>query len=393
MTEGSAVAWAEHFVVVPEVHAPQAGALQADTLPSAVAFMSLDGFSKVNETNAYNASGSFVGFLVLKHGFGKFTELQRRLDYTGVYGRDLAALDGEWRAFLAEVPVDLAEAASARDSYDPDFKESYKSKQCPKLGSRSENRKDRARRMWNDGDYRRASRIYKKLLGDTGKTRWARFAASGLRQLDEHQAIIDMTREQLDREDLDEDQRFQLLQIQLTANVRLEDFEALYAGYDARAALDDSPAPYRMNVEACLRDPDIREAVMAFLNRGSSELGRRYLIDLQTRYPDKPALAYLVAVKGGILPNIRSTSYHVGVDDWRRIGEAMDFIEGAPEACDDLSGKLLNLADLGIRIGEHRLTERVSGAILEHCTDPVARHKAERRLARVQWEGDYSVVR
>jgi len=386
MTEGSAVAWAEHFVEVPEVHARQAGALQADKLPSAEDFMSIGGFSKVNEGNAYDASGSFVGFIVLKYGFEKFTKLQQRLDYQGVYGKDLAALDAEWRVFLEEVPVDLAEAATARDSYDPDFKESYREKQCPKLGARGENRKNRAKRMWNDGDYSGAADVYEKLLGETGKTRWARYAAMCLRQLDEHDAIVALTREQLDRDDLDEDQRFQLLQLQLTAHIERDDFDGLYAAYDARAALDDEPTAYRKNVEACLRDEEIREPVMAFLSGRSRDLGRRYIIDLQQEYPDKPALAYLVVARGGVLPNIVRSSYHVSEENWSRIGEAMDFLERSPDACDSLSKRLLELADLGIRIGEYRLTERVSDAVLEHCTDPRARHKATRRLARVEWE-------
>ncbi len=390
MTEGAAVAWSEHFVVVPEVHAPQAGALQAGNLPSAADFMSLDGFSKVNENNAYKSAGSFVGFLVYSYGFDKFVELQQGLDYQGVYGRDLVALDAEWRKFLADVPVDLAEAASARDSYDPEFRESYRSKQCPKLGARKEDRKARARRMWNDGDYRGAGAIYTKLLAKTGKMRWARSAALSLRQLDEHDAIVDLTDEQLARDDLDDDQRFQLLQLQIAAHIEQEDFDALYAAYDTRSVVDEHPAPFRANVEACLRDEEIREPVMTYLNEGAGELGRRYLIDLQTEHEDRPALTYLVAARGGLLPRVGVSTYHIGSDDWARIGEAMDFLQGAPQACDELSTRLLNLADLGIRIEEYGLAEQMSETILEHCTDPVARHKATRRLARVTWEATRS---
>ena len=390
MVEGTAVAWADHFAVLPEAHAGQAGALQSDTLPSAVDFMSPGGFSKVNEGNAYSSAGSFVGFLVLEFGLESFIALQKNLDYVGVYGMDLAALDTRWRTFLADVPVDLAEAASARDRYDPDLKESYSSKQCPKLGSRKEAPKDRARRMYRDGDFAGAAKIYERLLRSSGKTRWARFAVSSYRQLESHEEVVALTDAQLAREDLDDDERFQLLQLQLAAHVAREDFASLYAAYDARSEVDASPDAYRRNVEQCLRDVEIRDDVLAFLNGRLRDLGRDFLIDLSIAHPEHDALSYLVAARSDLLPYASSDRFHFTDSQWEQLDKALVFLERAPQACDELSWRLLSLADLGLRIGSPLLTERAATAVQAFCADPVAKHRAVLRLERLAWEATQS---
>ena len=97
--EGMAVAFTDGLTAVPEAHSAQAGALEAGYLPAVPAFMSLEGFSTVNERNAYQSAGSFIGFLVLEHGIESLVALQRTWDPVGVYGKDWAALDGEWRPF------------------------------------------------------------------------------------------------------------------------------------------------------------------------------------------------------------------------------------------------------------------------------------------------------
>lgn len=53
----------------------------------------------------YNLSGCFVAYLLETYGFDAFARLYSSGDYEEVYGRSLAALDQEWQAWLAALPV------------------------------------------------------------------------------------------------------------------------------------------------------------------------------------------------------------------------------------------------------------------------------------------------
>ncbi len=48
----------------------------------------------------YDEAGSFVGFLIRTYGLPEFKRVYTSGDYVGVYGKDLSALEAEWRAYL-----------------------------------------------------------------------------------------------------------------------------------------------------------------------------------------------------------------------------------------------------------------------------------------------------
>ncbi|MDQ3328219.1 MAG: hypothetical protein M3506_06830, partial [Chloroflexota bacterium] len=48
----------------------------------------------------YDEAGSFVGYLIRTYGLPAFKRVYTSGDYTGVYGKGLAALEKEWRAYL-----------------------------------------------------------------------------------------------------------------------------------------------------------------------------------------------------------------------------------------------------------------------------------------------------
>jgi hypothetical protein len=54
----------------------------------------------LNERNAYILAGSFVGFLVEKHGLADFRKLYETGSYEAAYGKSLGALEKEWRSAL-----------------------------------------------------------------------------------------------------------------------------------------------------------------------------------------------------------------------------------------------------------------------------------------------------
>jgi hypothetical protein len=51
----------------------------------------------LDERTAYLIAGSFVGFIVEKHGLPAFRSLYEGTAYEAVYGKALHALEREWR--------------------------------------------------------------------------------------------------------------------------------------------------------------------------------------------------------------------------------------------------------------------------------------------------------
>jgi hypothetical protein len=56
--------------------------------------------SVMDETTAYVLAGSFVGFLIERHGLPQFRSLYETENYEQVYGRSLDTLEKEWRLNL-----------------------------------------------------------------------------------------------------------------------------------------------------------------------------------------------------------------------------------------------------------------------------------------------------
>jgi tetratricopeptide (TPR) repeat protein len=76
------------------------------------------GFTAVAGARAYTMAGSFAHFLLSAYGPEKFRAIYRSGgDFPGVYGRPLAALEGDWRRFLETQPLDEQERARARERF------------------------------------------------------------------------------------------------------------------------------------------------------------------------------------------------------------------------------------------------------------------------------------
>jgi hypothetical protein len=60
--------------------------------------------SVMDERTAYILAGSFVGFLIERHGLTAFRTLYETGDYQRAYGTSLGALEHEWRAALGYTP-------------------------------------------------------------------------------------------------------------------------------------------------------------------------------------------------------------------------------------------------------------------------------------------------
>jgi hypothetical protein len=56
----------------------------------------------MNEETAYLLAGSFVGFLIEKHGLPAFRRLYGSGNYEIVYGKALLLVETDWRSHLQE---------------------------------------------------------------------------------------------------------------------------------------------------------------------------------------------------------------------------------------------------------------------------------------------------
>jgi hypothetical protein len=87
---------------------------QAPALASAIGA----GFTTLAGPRAYTIAGSFCRFLLDRFGAEKLRALYRSAgDFQQTYGRDLAGLEADWRAFLATLPADESSRAEAEEDF------------------------------------------------------------------------------------------------------------------------------------------------------------------------------------------------------------------------------------------------------------------------------------
>ena len=385
--EGLAMAYEHGLASLPEAHSAMAGALEAGKLPHARDLMHPLGFFRVNESNAYAASGSFIGWLALEHGFDALLALQRShtLDFEAVYGRDLDALDADWRGFLATVPVDLDEQVRARDRFDPELWPSYTGECCPKLGRVTPTPVELAEQLWDAEAWHGALEAYTGLWQTEAKPRQAFQAAQchwRLGQADEGLALLDAA---LAEPEIAEAEHYRLLQARLALLLELGHWDQVEGALAARDALDALPSRDRLALSAVLLDPSLREAVAAGVL--AQDPGRRRLRfeDLQRAHPAHPELAYLYATR--VFDDL-GTRYGQGVrpDERERGLEALRYAARAPGAVDTLADELLDLIDKAIRAQDLDLAEQLTTQALPLAEKPVTRWQLEQRRERILWE-------
>ncbi|MDI7266690.1 MAG: hypothetical protein QME96_01690 [Myxococcota bacterium] len=137
LIEGAAVAveWA------PDVMSPHGWAAAMDRLgllPEADDLVGV-GFLGHAAGLAYTAMGSFVRRLIETRGTCAFRRLYAQADFEAAYGRPVADLWTEWRAWLATVPLDDARIDAARARFDvPGF---FRAR-CPRTVARLALRRD-----------------------------------------------------------------------------------------------------------------------------------------------------------------------------------------------------------------------------------------------------------
>ncbi len=387
--EGLAHAYEKEYALEAQAHEELAAALQGETLPSAVQVMSSTGFWTLDEGNAYDAAGSFVGFLVLEYGFASFYELQETRDYEGIYGCDLAELDRRWRSFLAEVPVDLEEMAAAREAFDPALQPAYSDECCPKLGTHVTELDDEATRRWSAGDPTGALAIYEQLYREEPEPRWAYQAVQCLRRLEREQEALALADEVLADGELPEDERFRFLQVRANCLLTLGQRDAMLQALDALDALEP-PRRERAVLQACLRDPELGPQVAAALAWNHSPYQRRRTMeDLLARYPDDDRLrhAYVTWIY-----RVPTGQRQLGIERQtvRRVDHVLAQVQVVPALADDVADHLVGVAHQAARAGDVALADRICTTLERHVTEPLEQlHLCECRQ-RLAWQAGRS---
>ena len=85
-------------------------------MPSAASLLGPGGFLSAPQARAYTVAGSFLGFLLERHGAGPVRRIYGGASFEEAFGRPLEALEREWSAFLdgVAVPGELRASAEAR---------------------------------------------------------------------------------------------------------------------------------------------------------------------------------------------------------------------------------------------------------------------------------------
>ena len=383
--EGIAVAFTDGLTAVPEAHAAQAGALEAGYLPAVPALMSLEGFSTVNERNAYQSAGSFIGFLVLEHGIESLVALQRTWDPVAVYGKDWAALDGEWRAFLDTVEVELSEVSDARVQFDPDFSPSYSSLRCPKLGPKVPEASDHASWLYRQGAVIEAGELWESQWRQTGEVKWARQAALAYQAGDEHPRASALASTVLgDAEALPEDLQMSLWTMDLVGRLVTRDWPGVERAVLARARLEPEHRGRRFALQHLLTDPELREPVTQWVLGDRSELGAGFVWSLSDAHPDNTYLRWLALADTRKPPSVYGL--HVTQHQREALQRTLVALQRDPGLCRRWVDEIDRLGESLFNADALELVEGLAKGVRAHCGEPLLIWKADAWSRRLEWE-------
>ncbi len=381
--EGLAEAYEDDLAFHPSAHAHQAAAFRTGTLPSAMDLMSLTGFFTIHEGNAYDAAGSFVGYLILEYGARAYLDFQQDLDYERVYGVDLETLDQGWREFLGWLPEDLESQAWVRDSYDPAIEPGYWEEACPKVGRRRPKPEKLANSKWSAGDVAGAQAIYAELYAEDPQPRWAKNRIHCLRRMGKHQEALAVADEALSAPGLEPADRFNFLQLRINALMALGEWAQLSAAMAERDTLQE-PSRERQMIGECFADASLQEGVAVALTDPDWYRRRRTLEVLASDHPDNEALQYLHLTR--VNRHFTWGTMGVRADARQAIDEFFALLERSPGAADHWAPSLLDTADVAMRAGDLDLAEEVCGGLGWLVEEPLNRLRTERCLQRVAWE-------
>jgi len=139
ITEGLATAISKNMHIFKKEHIDIAILEKKGKLPSIVDIYNDYFFFFHSENLSYDASGSFIGFLIMKYGIKDFIKFQRDLNFFKTYNKSLKELNGEWKEFLKNIDIKSLDKEKDTLYY---YEEPYLKCNCPQVGSRKMDEKE-----------------------------------------------------------------------------------------------------------------------------------------------------------------------------------------------------------------------------------------------------------
>ena len=384
-TEGVAEAWEDDLVWLAEAHGVQAAADRQGNLPDAELLTSLFGFSTIREGAAYEASASFFGWLVLTEGADPFATYQRTGDTEAAWGRSIAQLDQDWRAFLSLQPVDDEAQARARRIFDPRGRPGYHARRCPKLDSRTPDPRHVAPVAWKTGAYADAAAAERDLFAETGAPRFALRAAQAWLATapDEVPPAVPELLAQASAAGLGEDELRQHAELALLAALRTGETGAI------RVHLASLSDPLSQALSRLAVHPD--RAVLDALATARPRLRRARIRALALpssaeASPVEPDLALLVLARG--MPRYRPLeSLALPPTEHEAMQLAASLLPQAPEACGLVLRRLQLSARRAAQLGDEAVATALSHALRQTCPGPRTGMSDDRLRQRLLFGG------
>lgn len=380
MLEGTAMAFEEPYTSVPEAHEFEAAAFQAGKLPSAKSFMSILGFSRNAEGAAYQSAGSFLGFLVFEYGFEKFHTLQQTFSFVKAYGKDIDELDGEWRDFLAAVPVRPDILIRASRFFDLDEHPSYYAAECPKVGKVPRESVLQAELFWAQGAFEEAGALYEGLYEDDAAVRWTRWAVRCREKEEDYLgalAILDgAAGKGGGKGGLKDFERAALMADRIRLLVKARDWPALYEAYEKRAEEDLGVGAGNRMGEACLREPNLRERYAELFTEENVLARDEVWRTLHEEWPDFEPLLFLYAT-AGLRPDAPME---------KRAEALLDAARRSQEMADMVAPRLHSLYKEAIGAKEYGLASSMCEALAQWCGDGRYRFYGDLGRRRIEFE-------
>ncbi len=378
--EGTAVAWAEGGSELAEEHVKVAAAHRSGHLPTVEQLLSPVAFMSLREGVAYDASGSLLAFVAHRYGWPAVQRWQRTLSLSTL-GTDAATLDADWRAFLDDVPVELAEVYEARASFDPALWPGYLRRRCPKLGPLKQRPAERAQALLRVGHPEAALSAYRALADTDDRPRWQHQIGRALSDLGRGAEAMAVLEGAIGMPDIEDDEAARLLDLLRILQLRDEDWAGLEASYAARLALQEDVE--LSHLRALMADPGLRDALRdALLSSGRGSNGSR-LLGLLDTHPDNPHLRFL-ALSRSVLVEHRFR-HALEPRDRLILERFFALLPRVDGACDARRGQLAAVGAVMVRGHDWEGASEVARVLRERCEDPRA-HRVGRILTeRIAW--------
>jgi thioredoxin-like negative regulator of GroEL len=157
------------------LHEASAGMRKLGLAPELRGLLGAGGFWSQASGRSYTLMGSFVRYLIDKHGIDKFKLAYPRGDFNGAYGRPVGELIGEWEQWLdREIKLDTRALDLVRLRFD---KPAIFGKRCARVVAEGQRLAEEAQ---GRGELRRAIAVYEGLVGYDPGRRDLKMALAGL---------------------------------------------------------------------------------------------------------------------------------------------------------------------------------------------------------------------